>query len=216
MNKYTLIQNTVHTYPNVLASRYDVVLAKQILQGFGATEIHDVRRIDTVPSSGIHSFSSSTITHNEVCFALPTRVQFNASERGSALASSKANHVYLIEKELRERLQPLLRTGAKSGPEFIFAPWALGAEQVYNFCQQVSTYMDVSLEDFGIEISTRDNGDVGEEAVGAADVKEVRKVADAIKVKFPHLKVEFEPCDEWVSLVIGFDAITPAALAQAD
>jgi hypothetical protein len=69
------------------------------------------------------------------------------------------------------------------------------------------TYMDIYDEEFTyhtdeVMLQTRENGNVGNETTGSADVKEVKRVEKILSKKFPDLKFQIEEVDEWVSLTI--------------
>ena len=69
------------------------------------------------------------------------------------------------------------------------------------------TYMDIYDEDFTyhtdeVMLQTRENGNVGSETTGSADVKEVKRVEKILSKKFPDLTFQIEEVDEWVNLVI--------------
>lgn len=51
-----------------------------------------------------------------------------------------------------------------------------------------------------LSFETRENGDVGEEQPGEADIAEARRLGREIVQKFPELGCALDTCDEWVSL----------------
>ena len=77
-------------------------------------------------------------------------------------------------------------------------------KKILKFIGSTKTYMGVYDEDNTEEImlQTRENGDVGYEEAGDADIKEAGRVQKLIKKKFPELRVEIEEVDEWVHLNI--------------
>lgn len=66
------------------------------------------------------------------------------------------------------------------------------------------TYMDVEdVEDSSqIFLSTRENGNVGSETPGRADIKEADRVQKILQKKFPELKFTLDTTDEWTNLHI--------------
>lgn len=77
-------------------------------------------------------------------------------------------------------------------------------QDVVSFVRSLGTWMDVRVDDGFVQIDTRDNGDVGDERAGAADIAEGKRVAKALREKFPEANVELEIVDEWVSLMLDF------------
>ena len=77
-------------------------------------------------------------------------------------------------------------------------------KKILKFVESTKTYMEVYDEDDTEEIllTTRDNGNVGDETPGDADIKEAGRVQKLIKKKFPNLIVDIEEVDEWVHLNI--------------
>jgi|TARA_B110000977_G_C11063439_1_gene486865 hypothetical protein len=77
-------------------------------------------------------------------------------------------------------------------------------KKILKFVESTKTYMEVYDEDDTEEImlTTRDNGNVGDETAGDADIKEAGRVQKLIKKKFPDLIVDIEEVDEWVHLNI--------------
>tara|TARA_R110002124_G_scaffold211157_1_gene377476 strand:+ start:139 stop:444 length:306 start_codon:yes stop_codon:yes gene_type:complete len=77
-------------------------------------------------------------------------------------------------------------------------------KKLLKFIESTKTYMDLYDEDDTEEImlTTRDNGNVGDETAGDADIKEAGRVQKLIKKKFPDLIVDIEEVDEWVHLNI--------------
>lgn len=77
-------------------------------------------------------------------------------------------------------------------------------KKILKFVESTKTYMEVYDEDDTEEIllTTRDNGNVGDETPGDADIKEASRVQKLIKKKFPDLIVDIEEVDEWVHLNI--------------
>lgn len=77
-------------------------------------------------------------------------------------------------------------------------------KKILKFVESTKTYMEVYDEDDTEEIllTTRDNGNVGDETPGDADIKEAGRVQKLIKKKFPDLIVDIEEVDEWVHLNI--------------
>ena len=77
-------------------------------------------------------------------------------------------------------------------------------KKILKFGESTKTYMEVYDEDDTEEIllTTRDNGNVGDETAGDADIKEAGRVQKLIKKKFPDLIVDIEEVDEWVHLNI--------------
>lgn len=49
--------------------------------------------------------------------------------------------------------------------------------------------------------ATRENGDVGDERPGRADIVHAREMRKELEATFP-VKVEIDTCDEWVNLYI--------------
>lgn len=52
--------------------------------------------------------------------------------------------------------------------------------------------------------STRDNGDVGDEAPGKEDIKAAHKATTILKEAFPQAVITPDTCDEWTNLTIQF------------
>jgi hypothetical protein len=78
-------------------------------------------------------------------------------------------------------------------------------QDVVSFIRSLRTWMDLRTDSNGfVELATRDNGDVGDERAGAADIAEGKRVAKALREKFPDANVEFTTCDEWVSIMVDF------------
>jgi hypothetical protein len=77
-------------------------------------------------------------------------------------------------------------------------------KKILKFVESTKTYMEIYDEDDTEEIllTTRDNGNVGDETAGDADIKEAGRVQKLIKKKFPDLIVDIEEVDEWVHLNI--------------
>ena len=77
-------------------------------------------------------------------------------------------------------------------------------KKILKFVESTKTYMEVYDEDDTEEVllTTRDNGNVGDETPGDADIKEAGRVQKLIKKKFPDLIVDIEEVDEWVHLNI--------------
>ena len=77
-------------------------------------------------------------------------------------------------------------------------------KKILKFVESTKTYMEIYDEDDTEEIllTTRDNGNVGDETAGDADIKEAGRVQKLIKKKFPNLIVDIEEVDEWVHLNI--------------
>lgn len=66
------------------------------------------------------------------------------------------------------------------------------------------TYMDVESKTNRLDffLSTRDNGDVGDETPGLEDLNEAQRVQKIIQSKFPELKITISTTDEWTNLRI--------------
>lgn len=66
------------------------------------------------------------------------------------------------------------------------------------------TYMDVESETNKLDffLSTRENGDVGNETPSLEDLDEAQRVQEIIKSKFPELKITISTTDEWTNLRI--------------
>jgi len=66
------------------------------------------------------------------------------------------------------------------------------------------TYMDVESKTNKLDffLSTRENGDVGNETPSLEDLNEAQRVQDIIKSKFPELKITISTTDEWTNLHI--------------
>lgn len=77
-------------------------------------------------------------------------------------------------------------------------------QDVATFVRSLKTWMDVRIDNGFVQIDTRDNGDVGSERAGAADIAEGKRVANALREKFPEANVELEVIDEWVSIMLDF------------
>jgi hypothetical protein len=68
------------------------------------------------------------------------------------------------------------------------------------------TYLEFDFfEDGEIQFFTRENGCVGSETVGQADVDEAEKAKALVLAKYPNLDVEVDEVDEWVHLVININ-----------
>ena len=78
-------------------------------------------------------------------------------------------------------------------------------KKVLKAIASTKTYMDVEDEDDMREIflSTRENGNVGNETPGRADMKEAERVQKILQKKFPDLKFGIDTTDEWTNLQIS-------------
>jgi hypothetical protein len=76
--------------------------------------------------------------------------------------------------------------------------------KVLKAIMSTKTYMDIEdMEDPSeIFLSTRENGDVGSETPGRADIKEADRVQKILQKKFPELKFTLDTTDEWTNLHI--------------
>ena len=66
------------------------------------------------------------------------------------------------------------------------------------------TYMDVESKTNKLDffLSTRENGDVGNETPSLEDLNEAQRVQEIIQSKFPELKIIISTTDEWTNLHI--------------
>jgi chromosome condensin MukBEF ATPase and DNA-binding subunit MukB len=66
------------------------------------------------------------------------------------------------------------------------------------------TYMDVESKTNKLDLflSTRENGDVGNETPSLEDLNEAQRVQKIIQSKFPELKITISTTDEWTNLHI--------------
>jgi hypothetical protein len=53
-----------------------------------------------------------------------------------------------------------------------------------------------------ISLSTRDHGDVGNEEPGSRDISEAKRIIKILREAYPHLFIDGDTCDEWVSVEI--------------
>lgn len=60
------------------------------------------------------------------------------------------------------------------------------------------------IYDSSIIYSTRENGDVGEEEAGQADIEEARRIIKCLRAKFARsdYRIDGDVCDEWVTITI--------------
>lgn len=65
------------------------------------------------------------------------------------------------------------------------------------------TWFDLHDEDDKFVLDTRQNGDVGSETPGKADIAEARRMALELKRQFPRHEVRCEAIDEWVLLEVS-------------
>lgn len=89
-------------------------------------------------------------------------------------------------------------------------------EEVVRFAKTLRTWMHANVDedrlrsrkpgviDPSIEFATRENGDVGSERAGRADLAEGLRVAKAMRKKFPGANVDMDVVDEWVSVTVDF------------
>jgi len=68
------------------------------------------------------------------------------------------------------------------------------------------TYMGAQIEGDVVRLSTRANGDVGDETPGKEDIAEGRRVARELRKAFPEARVELETVDEWVDVTVDLTA----------
>lgn len=80
-------------------------------------------------------------------------------------------------------------------------------KKVVKFICEQKTHFQLADDNFistATMFETRDNGDVGEEEYGMADVKEAQRLAKLVNEKFPNeFKMNLSTCDEWVTLEIS-------------
>lgn len=67
-----------------------------------------------------------------------------------------------------------------------------------------NTYMDVESKTNELDffLSTRENGDVGNETPSVDDINEAKRVQKVLQSKFPELKISISTTDEWTNLRI--------------
>jgi hypothetical protein len=76
-------------------------------------------------------------------------------------------------------------------------------KEVHQFMRRQHTWFE--LEEKGptyLRYSTRENGDIGEERPGEADVQEAKRLARLVREQFEEVKVSWHTVDEWVDLEI--------------
>ena len=82
-------------------------------------------------------------------------------------------------------------------------------EDVYKFLMKVETWFEMDVDDSelvlgGISMSSRENGDVGEEQAGQADIKEATRILSLVYDEFgdDDIVAYVDIIDEWVYLVV--------------
>ena len=77
-------------------------------------------------------------------------------------------------------------------------------EDVVRFVNTLHTWMHPKTDDERVEFATRENGDVGTERAGRADVAEGFRVAKELRKRFPDANVDYDVVDEWVIVAVDF------------
>lgn len=70
------------------------------------------------------------------------------------------------------------------------------------YIQDNSSWFDFEDSDDRFVLSTRENGNTGDETVGIKDLKEAKSIVKTIKSEFPNNKIEIEEVDEFVYINI--------------
>lgn len=78
-------------------------------------------------------------------------------------------------------------------------------QEVRAFVATLNSWFSTQEEENGSKyllIDTRDNGDVGDESPGQKDIAEGRRIAKALREKYPELNVSLDVVDEWVQVAV--------------
>jgi hypothetical protein len=76
------------------------------------------------------------------------------------------------------------------------------------------TWFEMQEEEDRIVLDTRENGDVGAESPGSADLEEAKRLASIVRKKFPRHEVRLEAVDEWVVMEVVRQEKSPERLAR--
>ena len=101
-----------------------------------------------------------------------------------------------VEKMLKALGGPFQGKGGPSKPTI---------QTVKEFVHGLRTYFDIDEESATtLSLSTRENGDVGEDRPGQHDIQEARRIVDQVRSQFGSANVyaNWEAVDEWVHLTI--------------
>lgn len=72
-------------------------------------------------------------------------------------------------------------------------------QDLQQYLKGIQEWFDVDeISENTIRLSTRENGDVGEEKAGKEDIKLAREILRNVRAKFKNVKASMEIVDEWV------------------
>lgn len=205
MNHCKLLICDVRTYPNTVIATYNSTAAIAALQKLGVTEYGLSERTQSLPGRHFYSESYQHV-HKEVWFKIPDEKAFCETHQ----LIPRSDISCFIEKALKTALNM-----DNQQPGISLVNWHPNAGLIFSEASKLAGYLDIEIEDFGIVVGTRENGDVGDETPGAEDIGAVKKFAAEIKKQFPGLVMEYISCDEFTEIAINYcdmDSVKPESV----
>jgi hypothetical protein len=140
------------------------------------------------------------VLHKDLCFELPSEIDFKNSE----VAKTGISYLAMLHRlgMMIDGVEPASVASPKSCVDII--DWHPMAGKVLAACQNLAKGLEVDFQDGCIDVGTRDNGDMENDRPGAEDIKNVNEFVARIKQQFPNIVVENSSCDEWVCVSFSY------------